>query len=137
MSGEAGIGKSRLVAALRNEAKTSVCDDPHLLSLSLSRLDERAIPQLVDAIWRPRGLLGETCRPVPLAVVDTVYTVPSPHPAIFPRTTTGLGAGTNLTRGIVHAGLEILERDAVARAHAMPHFFDRRRIKPPLRCSVQ
>jgi ribosomal protein S12 methylthiotransferase accessory factor len=67
-------------------------------------------------------------RPVPLALVDAVYTVPSPHPSIFPRTTTGLGAGSTMLQAVVHAALEILERDAKAQAHKMPHFFDRYQI---------
>jgi ribosomal protein S12 methylthiotransferase accessory factor len=62
--------------------------------------------------------------PVPAALVDTVYTVPSPHPRLLPRTTTGLGAGATLADATVHAALEILERDAVAAAHERPHFFD-------------
>jgi ribosomal protein S12 methylthiotransferase accessory factor len=66
--------------------------------------------------------------PVPTAMVDTAYTLPSPHPAVFPRTTTGLAAGSTILQAIVHAGLEILERDAVAQAHCTPHFFDRSQI---------
>jgi ribosomal protein S12 methylthiotransferase accessory factor len=68
--------------------------------------------------------------PVPLALVDTVYTLPSPHPEIFPRTTTGLGAGTTMEQAVIHAVLEILERDAVAAAGGIPHFFDRQQIDP-------
>ncbi|WP_187144234.1 YcaO-like family protein [Microvirga massiliensis] len=68
--------------------------------------------------------------PVPLSLVDTVYTLPSPHPEIFPRTTTGLGAGATMEQAIIHAALEILERDAVAAAHGMPHFFNRQQVDP-------
>jgi ribosomal protein S12 methylthiotransferase accessory factor len=68
--------------------------------------------------------------PVPAALVDTIYTLPSPHPFVFPRTTTGLAAARTLVGAIVHAGLEILERDAVAQAQRMPHFFDRYQIDP-------
>jgi ribosomal protein S12 methylthiotransferase accessory factor len=68
--------------------------------------------------------------PVPLSLVDTVYTLPSPHPEIFPRTTTGLGAGATMEQAIVHAALEILERDAVAAAGSVPHFFDRQQVDP-------
>ena len=69
--------------------------------------------------------------PVPSALVDTVYTLPSPHPVMFPRTTTGLGAGRTLTQAVVHAGLEILERDAISQAHRIPHFFDLHQISLP------
>jgi ribosomal protein S12 methylthiotransferase accessory factor len=75
-------------------------------------------------------LFSDTSLPVPLPLVDTVYTYPSPHPDIFPRATTGLGGGSSLAYAIVQAGLEILERDAVARAHRQPGFFDRRRVNP-------
>lgn len=54
--------------------------------------------------------------PVPAALVDTVYTLPSPHPRAFPRTTTGLAAGPTLSEAVIHAGLEVLERNTVARA---------------------
>ena len=62
--------------------------------------------------------------PVPAALVDTVYTYPSPHPVGFPRTTTGLAAGGTLHAAILHAGLEVLERDSVAAAARRPSFFD-------------
>jgi ribosomal protein S12 methylthiotransferase accessory factor len=65
---------------------------------------------------------------VPTAMVDTLYSLPSPHPFVFPRTTTGLAAGSTILQAIVHAGLELMERDAVARAHRTPHFFDRSQI---------
>ena len=54
--------------------------------------------------------------PAPLALVDTVYTLPSPHPVAFPRTTTGLAGGTSLLSAFIHAALEILEQAAVAAA---------------------
>ena len=73
-------------------------------------------------------LMRGAARPVPLALVDTVYTLPSPHPAWFPRDTTGLAAGTDAQRAVRHACLEILERDARHRALRMPHFFDRHQI---------
>ena len=43
-----------------------------------------ALPGPLDWIegW---DLLGGTRRPVPLALVDTVYTLPSPYPPWFPR----------------------------------------------------
>jgi ribosomal protein S12 methylthiotransferase accessory factor len=64
-------------------------------------------------------------RPVPMALVDTCYVLPSPHPVMFPRTTTGLGAGATLTRALAHAALELLEKDAVTSARRRPYFFDR------------
>ncbi|HRO10679.1 YcaO-like family protein [Amaricoccus sp.] len=73
-------------------------------------------------------LLAARPRPVPLALVDTVYTLPSPHPAWLPRDTSGLAAGTDLQGALRHACLELLEREARHRALAMPHFFDRFRI---------
>jgi ribosomal protein S12 methylthiotransferase accessory factor len=63
--------------------------------------------------------------PVPLAVVDTAYTVPSPHPHWIARDTTGLAAGTSLQLATLHACLEVLERHARCRALKTPHFFDR------------
>jgi len=62
---------------------------------------------------------------VPLALVDTAYTVPSPHPRWLPRNTTGLAAGTSLQQAIAHACFEVLERHARCAAMRMPHFFDR------------
>jgi len=71
-----------------------------------------------------RDLFTGRTTPVPAALVDTDYTWPSPHPVVFPRTTTGLGAGRSPARAMLHAGLEILERDAIAQARRTPHFFD-------------
>lgn len=65
---------------------------------------------------------------VPLALVDTVYTLPSPHPHWFGRTTTGLAAGPSLRHAVVHAMLECLEREARWRALRRPHFFDRHQV---------
>ncbi|TCN30185.1 YcaO-like family protein [Sinorhizobium americanum] len=62
---------------------------------------------------------------VPLALVDTAYTVPSPHPHWLPRNTTGLAAGTSLQQTIAHGCFEALERHARCAAMRMPHFFDR------------
>jgi ribosomal protein S12 methylthiotransferase accessory factor len=73
-------------------------------------------------------LMSRAAVPVPLALVDTVYTVPSPHLRTFPRTTTGLAAGSTFRQAVIHASLEILERHAVAEAHRIPHFFDRWQI---------
>jgi ribosomal protein S12 methylthiotransferase accessory factor len=73
-------------------------------------------------------LLTATKMLVPMAMVDTVYTLPSPHPAVFPRSTTGLAAGATIAHAILHAGLEILERDAVAQARRTPFFFERSQI---------
>jgi ribosomal protein S12 methylthiotransferase accessory factor len=65
---------------------------------------------------------------VPLALVDTAYTIPSPHPHWIARDTTGLAAGTSLQSAVVHACLEILERQARCTAMKTPHFFDRFQI---------
>jgi ribosomal protein S12 methylthiotransferase accessory factor len=73
-------------------------------------------------------LLTAAKMPVPLAMIDTVYTLPSPHPSVFPRTTTGLAAGVTIAHAVLHAGLEILERDAVAQARRTPFFFERSQI---------
>jgi ribosomal protein S12 methylthiotransferase accessory factor len=59
--------------------------------------------------------------PVPLALVDTVYTHPSPHPVGFPRTTTGLAAGRSLLAAVIHAGLEVIERASRAGVQRRPH----------------
>jgi ribosomal protein S12 methylthiotransferase accessory factor len=69
-------------------------------------------------------LLADRTMPVPVALVDTIYTLPSPHPVMFPRTTTGLGAGKTFAPAVIHAAMEVLERDAIAQAHRTPHFFD-------------
>jgi ribosomal protein S12 methylthiotransferase accessory factor len=73
-------------------------------------------------------LFSRTAMPVPAALVDTAYTLPSPHPAIFPRSTTGLAAGPTVSHAVIHAALEVLERDAVAAARHTSHFFDRHRV---------
>ncbi|PDT35640.1 hypothetical protein CO671_15100 [Rhizobium sp. M10] len=65
---------------------------------------------------------------VPLALVDTAYIVPSPHPHWIARDTTGLAAGTSLQGAVRHACLEILERQARCTAMKTPHFFDRFQI---------
>ncbi|WHO76256.1 YcaO-like family protein [Rhizobium sp. BT03] len=65
---------------------------------------------------------------VPLALVDTAYIVPSPHPHWIARDTTGLAAGTSLQGAVLHACLEILERQARCTAMKTPHFFDRCQI---------
>ncbi|WP_262299666.1 YcaO-like family protein [Microvirga sesbaniae] len=67
---------------------------------------------------------------VPLALVDTVYTVPAPHPDFFPRSTTGLGAGQSLYQALCKAALELLERDAVANAQRTHQFFDKTQVSP-------
>jgi ribosomal protein S12 methylthiotransferase accessory factor len=69
-------------------------------------------------------LLSERPLPVPLAMVDAVYTVPSPHPRLFPRTTTGLSGGQTLLDAVLHAALETLEKHALEQAYRRPYFFD-------------
>lgn len=63
--------------------------------------------------------------PVPLALVDTDYIIPSPHPHWLERNTTGLAAGTSLQQAMAHACFEILERHSRCIAMKTPHFFDR------------
>lgn len=70
-------------------------------------------------------LLSSREVPVPLALVDTAYTIPSPHPGWLPRNTTGLAAGTSWRGATEHACFEALERHARCAALRMPHFFDR------------
>jgi ribosomal protein S12 methylthiotransferase accessory factor len=70
-------------------------------------------------------LFSSTAVPVPLALVDTAYTIPSPHPSWLPRNTTGLAAGTSWRWAIEHACFEALERHARCAAMKIPHFFDR------------
>jgi ribosomal protein S12 methylthiotransferase accessory factor len=73
-------------------------------------------------------LFSGTVQPVPLALVDTIYTYPSPHPVAFPRSTTGLAASSNLVSAVVHAGLEIIERASVADAERSPRVYRERRV---------
>ncbi|MNH93251.1 YcaO-like family protein [compost metagenome] len=70
-------------------------------------------------------LISSTAVPVPLALVDTAYTIPSPHPSWLKRNTTGLAAGTSWRWAIEHACFEALERHARCTAIKIPHFFDR------------
>ncbi|ESW62961.1 YcaO-like family protein [Mesorhizobium sp. RSR380A] len=67
--------------------------------------------------------------PVPLALVDTAYTIPSPHPRWLLRNSAGLAAGTSLQQAMAHACLEILERHARCIAMRTPHFFDRFQVE--------
>ncbi|MFT3886561.1 MAG: YcaO-like family protein [Arachnia sp.] len=73
-------------------------------------------------------LLSSRAVAVPLALVDTAYTIPSPHPRWLPRNTTGLAAGTSWRGAIEHACFEALERHARCAALQMPHFFDRHQL---------
>lgn len=75
-------------------------------------------------------LLSGRVLPVPLALVDTVYTLPSPHPIAFPRSTRGLAAGPTLIAAIIQAALEILERTTIARANRYPRSFPEVRLDP-------
>lgn len=75
-------------------------------------------------------LLTARVVPVPLALVDTIYTLPSPHPIAFPRSTRGLAAGSTVLAAIIHAALEILERANVATAERYPRRYPERQIDP-------
>jgi ribosomal protein S12 methylthiotransferase accessory factor len=69
-------------------------------------------------------LLSRQVRPIPTALVDTAYVMPSPHHPSFPRTSAGLGAGTSLGMAVLHGSLELIEHDAVCRARQTIGFFD-------------
>lgn len=75
-------------------------------------------------------LLTARVLPVPVALVDTIYTLPSPHPVAFPRSTRGLAAGPTMLAAILHAALEVLERVAVAEAERYARSFPELRIDP-------
>jgi ribosomal protein S12 methylthiotransferase accessory factor len=68
---------------------------------------------------------------VPMALVDTNYTLPSPHPVAFPRATTGLAAERTLLGAVLHAALEVLERASVALSQRRPLSLPERRVHPP------
>lgn len=68
--------------------------------------------------------------PVPAAMVDTVYTLPSPHPIAFPRSTRGLAAGPTMLAAVIHAALEVLERASVAGAERYPRSYPELRVDP-------
>jgi ribosomal protein S12 methylthiotransferase accessory factor len=97
--------------------------DPWLWALSPTDWHSMELPWLAG--W---DLVSGTVIPVPLALVDTVYTYPPPHLPLFPRVTTGLGAGPSMAAAIIHAGLEILERDALVQSHRTPYYFERFQI---------
>lgn len=75
-------------------------------------------------------LLSARVLPVPLALVDTVYTLPSPHPVAFPRSTRGLAAGPTMHAAIIHAALEVLERASIAGTERYPHSYPEMQIDP-------
>lgn len=68
--------------------------------------------------------------PVPTAMVDTIYTLPSPHPVAFPRSTRGLAAGPTILAAVIHAALEVLERASIAGAERYPRSYPELRIDP-------
>jgi ribosomal protein S12 methylthiotransferase accessory factor len=68
--------------------------------------------------------LSRAIKLVPVALVDTIYTVPPIHPDVFVRTTTGLGAGETRAEALLQACLEIIERNSVGVARQTPGFFD-------------
>jgi ribosomal protein S12 methylthiotransferase accessory factor len=119
------IPQSRCRKASFDEMPERVCDHYAPWIRQGTSPDWRRLPLAWLDGW---DLFSGGAVPTPAALVDTIYTIPSPHPYMFPRTTTGLGAGSTMARAIVKAATEVLERDAVSRAHAIPHFFDRWRI---------
>lgn len=121
------------VAAERQfEAPAGALGEPvrALWALALSRGIDPAWDRVPLRWIEGWDLLAGCARPVPAAMVDTDYRYPSPHPALFPRTTTGLAAGTSLHGAVIHGALEVLERDATARAGRLPGFFDRFALDP-------
>jgi ribosomal protein S12 methylthiotransferase accessory factor len=120
----------RIPPAALSRHPTQVLPEP-LRQLYASCLITDADPNWIEIplSWaKGWDLLSRAALPVPTALVDTVYTLPSPHPYLFPRTTTGLGAGPTMRRAVLHAALEVLERDAVAAARRRPHFFDHHQV---------
>jgi ribosomal protein S12 methylthiotransferase accessory factor len=75
-------------------------------------------------------LLTARVLPVPVALVDTIYTLPSPHPVAFPRSTRGLAAGPTMLAAMIHAALEVLERASIAGAERYPRSYLELRIDP-------
>ncbi len=77
------------------------------------------------------NLLGGNSEPVPLELVHTAYVVPPVSAdGLFAATTTGLAAALTEEDAILHGILEIIERDAIARAMRVHGFLHRRRIDP-------
>lgn len=66
---------------------------------------------------------------LPMELVHTVYAEPGlPTDGLFLGSTTGLACGFCEPRVVLHAILECVERDAIARAHGTHGFFHRFRI---------
>ncbi|QRM29962.1 YcaO-like family protein [Microvirga sp. VF16] len=109
---------------------------PSALGMDWMELYARWVDPTMQANWASRevplidswDLMSSAPGAVPLALVDTVYTCPDPHPAVFPRVTTGLGAGRSLMAAIIQAGLEILERHALVGTRRTPYFYERFQI---------
>jgi YcaO-like protein with predicted kinase domain len=75
------------------------------------------------------NLLGGEPGPVPLELVHTAYSVPPLAPdGLFAASTTGLAAAFAEQDAILHGTLEVIERDAVARANRVHGFFQKHRI---------
>lgn len=86
----------------------------------------------MDTAWlAAEDLVGSVRSLVPLELVHTAWVMPAlASDGLFAATTTGLAAAFEETDATVHAILECLERDALARAHRMHGFLQRRRIDP-------
>lgn len=121
------IDSTRVWRASARDIGEEVCN---LYSKAVVNGFDFAWDQLPLAWVRGYDLFSGAVHPVPLMLVDTVYTDPSQHPVAFPRSTTGLAASTNLISAIVHAGLEIIERDCVASAQRRRWTHRERRIDP-------
>jgi len=118
-AGENILGSRLHISSIADLGPSGKLYEPWLVNGAPVDWKHRPLPWIEG--W---DLFSSRKTPVPTALVDTVYTMPSPHPVMFPRTTTGMGAGRSLLQAIIHAGLEILERDAIARARRTRNFFD-------------
>ncbi len=120
-------------AAERIPSAAARIAEPTALGLDWMELYASWIDPAAGAEWASHeiplvhgwNLMSSALGAVPLALVDTVYTCPDPHQAVFPRVTTGLGAGRSLTAAILQAGLEILERHALVGTRRTPYFYER------------
>jgi YcaO-like protein with predicted kinase domain len=78
-----------------------------------------------------KNLLNGLSEMVPLELVHTAYVLPCQvYDGVFAASTTGLAAGFKAEDATLHGLLECVERDAIARAHKIHGFLQRRRIDP-------
>lgn len=121
-----GWGSERIVPSRLRQADLASTDGDGMWS---HLLDRPGASETVPLAWiEGWDMIAGQPRPVPAALVDTDYILPSPHPHWLDRNTTGLAANTSLKAAIAHACCEILERDAHAAAMRTPHYFDRYQV---------